>query len=195
MRKIWLISDTHIGHENIIKYCNRPFANAAEMDEYILTMWNETVDDQDVVYHLGDVYFRDPSKLYQLKGRKRLLLGNHDDGKDPHLHKVFQKIGIWRKFPEYGLLLSHLPIHQDQLGGEYFSPTKERMIRALTHNVHGHIHDRNIKDPRYINVSVEQIGYKPIDIEEVAAKKQAVEKKLPGYAEFLAQDRAYQRSR
>ena len=171
MTDIWLISDTHFGHDNIIKYCDRPFANSAEMDEFMLEAWNSRVKDQDVVYHLGDVYFRDHSKLYQLKGRKRLLLGNHDNGKCQHLQAVFQKIGIWRKFPEWGLLLTHLPVHEGQLGGSYWSPTKEREVPGLTYNVHGHIHEKNLPDARYINVSVEQTDYAPIHIEDVLKGK------------------------
>lgn len=44
---IWLISDTHFGHENIIGYCGRPFANAAEMDEAMIERWNATVKPSD----------------------------------------------------------------------------------------------------------------------------------------------------
>lgn len=158
-RRIFVISDTHFGHGNIIKYCNRPFPDSGAMDEAMLANWNDTVRDEDIVYHLGDVYFRNHQILYALKGRKRLILGNHDNGRDEHLQAVFQKITVWRMFTEYGLLLSHVPVHEDTLN-----------INKCPVNVHGHIHERNIPDPRYINVSVEQIGYKPIDIEELAAR-------------------------
>lgn len=158
MRNIWVISDTHFGHNNIIKYCNRPFKSSEEMDQAMLDNWNSVVKDGDIVYHCGDFKFRNSSVIYHLNGRKRLILGNHDIGKDPVLQKIFQKIMVWRMFPEFGLLLTHIPVHEDTLN-----------INKCPVNVHGHIHDRLIKDSRYINVSVEQIAYKPIHIEELRA--------------------------
>lgn len=160
-RNIWVISDTHFGHANIIKYCNRPFANPLEMDEAIIENWNKVVKDEDIVYHLGDVYFgkKNPSNwMHRLKGRKRLILGNHDDGKCQILHGVFQKILESRMFPEFGLHLSHVPIHPDGLQ------------HKVTRNVHGHIHDRVIPDEQYVNVSVEMINYTPVNIETLRVK-------------------------
>ena len=136
------------------------------MDSAIIQNWNKVVSDQDIVYHLGDVYFKNPENvLPYLKGRKRLILGNHDDGKDPVLHKHFQKIMAWRMFPEYGLLLTHVPVHPSTLEHKVFG------------NVHGHIHEKvvtiNIQnqiigDSRYINVSVEQINYTPVELSQFA---------------------------
>ena len=159
-RNIWVISDTHFGHANIIKYCNRPFVDPAEMDEKLIENWNSVVQDDDIVYHLGDVYMGKSSSnfAHRLKGRKRLILGNHDHGKDSVLQSMFQKIVMWRMFPEFGLLLTHVPVHEGSLG---FKVEK---------NVHGHIHEKVIEDERYINVSVEQINYTPVNIETLRVK-------------------------
>lgn len=54
---IYFIADTHFYHENIIKYCNRPFKNSKQMNEYIVNKWNSVVTKDDIVYHLGDVGF------------------------------------------------------------------------------------------------------------------------------------------
>lgn len=160
-RNIWVVSDTHFGHENIIKYCDRPFNNANEMNEVLIQNWNSVVDDQDIVYHLGDVGMGQKAAdlnelLKRLKGRKRLLLGNHDDGESPVLKLNFQKIRLWRMFSEFGILLTHVPVHEGTL-----NPKKCPV------NVHGHTHTTIINDKRYKNVCVENTNYTPVNIEEL----------------------------
>jgi len=159
MRNIWIISDTHFGHENIIKYCNRPFSSVDEMNHIMVENWNKVVKDEDIVYHLGDVYFKNNSMLSALKGRKRLILGNHDSGLDQSLRNNFQKILVWRQFPEFGLLLTHVPVHP-------FSLSEKWPV-----NVHGHIHNNEKSyGNQYKNVSVEVINYTPINIEELRVR-------------------------
>jgi calcineurin-like phosphoesterase family protein len=172
MKDIWVISDTHFNHNNIIKYCNRPFETAAQMNDYMVTMWNETVKDGDKVYHLGDVYMGNNEGnverlLSSLKGQKRLILGNHDNGKDQILQRVFKKIDVWRMFPEFGLLLTHVPVHESSL---YRGATGNEENPSQLTNIHGHIHDNPSPDGPYRCVCVEQIGYKPINIEELRMK-------------------------
>lgn len=158
MRKIYVISDTHFGHENILKFKSgdsylRQFDSIDEMDDCMVTNWNETVDDQDIVYHLGDVYFGGGHRvLPYLKGRKRLILGNHDNAKSEYIRKHFQKVMVWRMFPELDVVLTHIPI---------IIPEKAK----YSWNVHGHIHDRESPTDRHINVSVENTFYKPVELE------------------------------
>ena len=74
-------SDQHLGHRNIIRLCSRPFASIEEMDETLISRWNAKVKDSDRVFVIGDLFFRaeDPEgMLKRLKGRKTLILGNHD---------------------------------------------------------------------------------------------------------------------
>lgn len=79
---IFFTSDTHFGHENIIKFCKRPFVNANEMNVALIKNWNSVVGPNDTVFHLGDFAWGG-SKLWndildQLNGHIHLILGNHD---------------------------------------------------------------------------------------------------------------------
>jgi calcineurin-like phosphoesterase family protein len=83
---IWFTADHHFGHENIISYCERPFANAVEMDAHMIGRWNAVVSDDDIVYHLGDFTLGDEhlARAYfrQLNGHI-FVLGNawHHDAR------------------------------------------------------------------------------------------------------------------
>lgn len=59
---IWFTSDQHFGHANIIRYCNRPFASMAEMDDALVDDWNRVVASRDMVYHLGDFTLAGPEQ-------------------------------------------------------------------------------------------------------------------------------------
>lgn len=167
---IWVISDTHFGHDAIIGYCNRPFADIDEMDEHMIDRWNSVVKPVDKVYHLGDVFMgstlRANQNLHRLNGKLRLIVGNHDviNTQSPLMHH-FQKISMWRIFKEFGLLLTHVPVHPDNISsiGKKNDGTP---YHELT-NIHGHIHNNPSPEGRYRCVCVEQINYTPINIEEL----------------------------
>ena len=62
-KHVWVTSDTHFNHANIIKYCNRPFSSVEEMNETIIANWNKVVSEDDMVYHLGDFALGDKSLI------------------------------------------------------------------------------------------------------------------------------------
>ena len=83
--KLFMTSDTHLGHFNICKYCHRPFTSRSEMDQTLIKNWNEVVPEDGIVVHCGDFMLphKDDIKEYmhylnQLNGRVLLLRGNHD---------------------------------------------------------------------------------------------------------------------
>lgn len=81
MKKIYLIADTHFSHENIIKYCNRPFNDIDEMNNEMINNWNNIVKKDDIVYHLGDFTIdSDDLKnlVNKLNGEIYFIRGNHD---------------------------------------------------------------------------------------------------------------------
>lgn len=82
-KNIFFIADEHLGHKNIIKYCNRPFNSVEEMDETIINNHNSVVSDNDIVFHLGDFTLRSKAIAYgyldRLKGEHICLRGSHDN--------------------------------------------------------------------------------------------------------------------
>lgn len=179
MPSVWLISDTHFGHE---KTCTvfkredgsplRPFSCAEEMDEFMIKAWNDRVRPNDKVYHLGDVVINRKflNVLARLNGDKVLIRGNHDIFKLEDYSQYFRDI---RAFDvKNGMIFSHVPVHPESLG-------------RFGTNIHGHLHANRVMkivgvdvktgelkygkevDPRYFNVSVEQIDFTPISLEEL----------------------------
>ena len=84
MNRMWLTSDTHWSHSNILKYCVRPWDTVEEMNQALIDNWNSVVGPDDHVYHLGDFCFGNVEKWNAilepgvLNGHIHLILGNHD---------------------------------------------------------------------------------------------------------------------
>lgn len=82
-RNIWITSDTHFFHDKDFIWKVRGFNSIEEMNEKIIQNWNSVIKDDDIVYHLGDVYLNaEYASIYkilkELKGQKYLAYGNHD---------------------------------------------------------------------------------------------------------------------
>ena len=170
MSKLFLISDTHFFHEAMInrlqtgsgEYVRSRFSSVEEMNETIIKNWNDVVSADDRVIHLGDFAWHSAgtdaieSIIKRLNGKKKMLYGNHDAGLFGFYRKFFD-VDVYAKmaYNEQRLELCHFPIHTDS---SYFN---EQILF-----VHGHTHNNLIKSdghiPRYVNVCVECIGYKPI---------------------------------
>ena len=157
----WIISDTHFGHEKALSFeqCRgQLFRTIEEHDEFLIARWNERVDKRDTVYHLGDVAMRPATTLDRvmprLKGKKKLILGNHDTAKIELYLKYFTK--IHSTFKMGNMVLSHVPLHPAIFDKD-----------GVKFNLHGHLHSGKIADDRYINCCVEHTGLCPVKIEEL----------------------------
>ena len=163
MGKNYFIADTHFGHSNILKICNRPFENIEDMKNVIIDKWNKKVTDEDTVYLLGDVCFKmsklDVIKiLKQLKGKKILIKGNHDKYVGQRdFDECFEKIYNYLQISEdkQQIILCHYPII-DYAGMFYGS----KMI-------YGHIHNKYIPHKNMYCCSVECINYEPVTLNEL----------------------------
>ena len=107
----FLISDTHWGHINILKFTDSKgnlirgdkFSTVQEMNDCMYDNWQLHVKENDTVYHLGDVAFgpykeTDFAKRFRkLNGKKYLVVGNHDDIPWVVREKLFDDVMMWRK--------------------------------------------------------------------------------------------------
>jgi len=174
-RDIWISSDFHLGHENILKFKDSKtgklvrgdkFSSVDEMDEYILERHNKMVKPGDIFYTLGDVFIGDKENFKKMwpkfNGSKRLIVGNHDKVDWLSSGGFFKKVQIWRKFPEFGLILTHIPLH--------ISSMYNHSNDSYLYGIHGHIHQHNSPVGPYKNVCVEKTDYTPVHIETLAAE-------------------------
>lgn len=121
----YYISDMHFFHKNVTKegnnFDNRPFNSLAEMHQYMKEKWNSKITNGDTVYILGDIAMRGTNEelialVAQLKGRKVLIKGNHDDVSDMRYKNIFEEIYDYKEITDYvnqdayKLVLSHYPI-------------------------------------------------------------------------------------
>ena len=163
MKNIFLIADTHFGDQKLcdMQFFNgekyRPWDKSYDMDEALISKWNEIVGKNDIVYHLGDVAVqKEKLKLLgKCNGEKILIRGNKDNfgliNYVPYFSDI-KGIHVIDKF-----ILSHVPL--------FHACIKDGRV-----NVHGHLHRQEIKNNKYLNVSVEKINYKPVSIDEIKMK-------------------------
>lgn len=156
MGNVRFISDTHFGHKNMA--IKRGFSSAEEMNDYIIKKWNSVVNKKDVTYLLGDVSMESKNFYYlldSLNGVKNVILGNHCRRQDiPEMLKYVNSVAGMIDYKD-NYILTHCPVHPSQLAFRY------------SYNIHGHVHENSLDDPRYINVSCEVVDYTPKLITEL----------------------------
>lgn len=174
MSLVYFASDLHLGHKNITRF-REGFSSAEEHHEIILDNLLSTVSKRDTIFLLGDVAFDNSYCLRLLLGLQHAtkivwVPGNHDVSVQTILTFAEQleypagKLHL-PAFTSYkGWWLSHCPIHPDE-------------IRNRKGNIHGHTHNYNIDDPRYINVSMEQLpNWKPVLFTELTNENRTLQR-------------------
>ena len=158
---VWLWSDLHLAHELSISTFGRPFRNSARMADELFERWRLAVGPGDTMVCLGDVslpplWGTRLERVRNAPGRRKLLVfGNHDVHPARGVHgDGFDDVhGTLYVGGDPPLLLTYMPL---------------RRVPEGCVNVHGHLHDRRMPDPSlHINVSVEQLGYRPAALTSV----------------------------
>ena len=164
---IWFTADTHFHHTNIIRYCNRPFDNVDDMDETLITNWNENIEPDDEVFHLGDFAFVSftPDKAVEqlndligvLNGKITLIAGSHDpkmavlrQAGFEGIHKLYTLRWDHRK-----LILCHYPMRE-----------WESSYHGSWH-LHGHSHGLQEPYRNSLDVGVDSHVGRPVSIKDV----------------------------
>jgi len=173
---LWFYSDPHGDHESLVRGsvkhpvpARKGYDSAAQMWEAFVEAHNKVVKPSDHSYCLGD--FTMGKELIvpyakMLNGHRRIILGNHDVHPMKLYQEAFGKVCAMREFA--GMMFTHLPI----------APWSAGRWRA---NVHGHCHDAKplfytasnpdqygfVKSVQYINISLENIHYRPISLEQI----------------------------
>lgn len=172
MPKIWITSDLHFGHANIIKFCQRPFSSVEEMDAVLIYNWNEIVGKDDIIYIVGDFTLNGPDfaadVFSMLNGKIFVMPGSHD-------HRWFEKQTYKSRD---GHLVQHLP-------GLFTIPVpirdNSKMALTLCHyamrtwpashygtlHVFGHSHGKLDGVGRSMDIGVDAFNYRPVDLRDI----------------------------
>lgn len=202
---IFFTSDSHFGHANIIKFCNRPFTTVEEMDETLIKNWNERVQPDDIVFHLGDFAWGGSGVwntiLDRLNGHIHLILGNHDmkNLRQGYIAK-FASVSFQKQIyiEDRCVYLNHYPFLC--YGGAY-RHGKDAVWELFGH-VHSspikydldHIDDPEVKEilgkddnrlhhlfPTQFDVGVDNNDFRPVSWAEV---KEAIERQVKEYKSY-----------
>lgn len=157
---IYIWSDLHLNHKNIIEYENRPFSSVQEMNKTLLSAWRTHIKGNDTIINLGDVFLSGDKEsctqiIKNLPGKKILVMGNHDR---QHSLRWWLDVGFDEVYPypiiyDSFYILSHEPLY-----------VSKKMPYA---NIHGHTHSSSFDNPQMVNVSVDVLGFVPFSFDEI----------------------------
>lgn len=178
---VYFTADTHFGHNAIIRMCGRPFEDVNEMNRALIDSWNARVHGDDTIYIVGDMFYRCTdveSILRRLHGRKRLILGNHDES--------------WLKQADYGRYFISIDHYLEISDGAHALTLCHYPMVTWKHDhrsymIHGHIHANTDADfwpllrerERAMNAGVDINGYQPVTFEELIANNRCFKELHP----------------
>ena len=186
--RVWFTSDTHFSHDNIIKFCKRPYDDIYTMNEDIIGKWNSLIDEDDTVFHLGDFSYGGSKEwvevLSRLHGHIHLILGNHDiKNIRQNYHKYFESISSQQLIEVEGqkIYLNHYPFLT--YAGIY------RREEDTIWQLFGHMHSSNNSSgmdsgrlqhllPTQYDVGVDNNNFKPVNYNEI---KNIIRKQVKNY--------------
>ena len=191
--KVWFTADTHFGHKNIIRYCQRPFVDVEEMNRVLIENWNSVVGSDDLVFHLGDFSVGGAAEwtslLNILNGEIFLILGNHDmNNVDQGFMRRFKRVSMQMliSIGKQRIYLNHYPFLC--YGGAYRN----------TWQLFGHVHtspyrtglDSSRLDylfPTQYDVGVDNNNYYPVSFGKVSEiiQQQITNRKEQDYVRIL----------
>lgn len=184
-------SDWHLGHENCLRFDNRPFKDIKEMHEVLIKRYNATVPESGICYFLGDIGNKTEdikNVLAQLNGTKVLLWGNHDKGINTMYNVGFDVVLFSATLLIHKTIvsISHCPLRgipREDLSHIKNNPVdenwhgesrKKHQMCTVTNegqfHLHGHIHSRKDKRTSFkildkqMDVGVTANNYTPVSI-------------------------------
>ena len=173
MSKHYMIADCHYGHSNIHLKFRKEFSSQEEHNETIHQNIMNAGNKQDCLWLLGDIFFKE-SEFWRLSAYAKkfqhvyYILGNHCKPSVVRYAMQHKNISIMGVEQRWGLWLTHVPVPDYEL--------------YRGNCVHGHLHNKIVTeevldedryligdkpDNRYFCVSCEQVGYKPISLEQI----------------------------
>lgn len=163
---IYITSDMHLGHSNIIRYCNRPYKDKHEMDIDLIERWNSIINPEDTIYQLGDFSFGNPNKYMRfLNGNIISIRGNHD-------HENICKTWNHRlefEYDGYKFLLNHRPVFLPGTPDPFNDSEQFGRINLDDYDwvLCGHVHDKWKVYQKNINVGIDVWGLKPVSMDTI----------------------------
>jgi len=153
-------SSEHEGEES-----KRPWNTVEEHNEALIANHNSVVKPADTFYMLGDCFLNngdDYTPLRRMNGKIKIIVGNHCTWNRIKNYVKLAEEGVIHSVEGYGtigkdVILSHIPVHDSQVSYRF------------KWNIHGHLHNGVVNDPRYFCASMDRINFTPISYEEIKA--------------------------